>query len=416
MNGFKIVIAILCFVLPAQIQYAGFGAFSAQQASSAEQQAVNKGAATPATPSTGTPTTPSNCPACPSSGTSSYVLPSFNIVLGNQTGTTLTTHAFSVPSTFNLNNFILTVHIFPMSNSISNSTITYATTKAEGSYLVSYVLADPTGSIVHTEFDQGLALSSMPHQITLVANTPTAPTAGAPTTSATFSTTTGNVITQSIFIPQINTSTYTQANRQQILNGISPIAQKFYIQVDNSGNATATPISGTFYADNTTAGTLALASDPLSAPTGPSGSAIMPITLQFQDTTLLTFDNSSLIQFNQADLLAGILLNVVIYPSEQANSYPVVATLRSSDGLKYRKKYALPPPTTGTPPANAVAPLSSIPTNITIQYNSQSLLTTSFLNSAIASMNNAFTMITPLNLRFVILQDATTSAFNVIMM
>lgn len=415
-----------------------FHAFSAQQQAQIYQAQRNIGL-TPQT--TTTTTTPTNCPptTCANGGANYYLMP-FQILLSNQAGATINTHSLNVPTTFALSSIILVVHIFPQSNMINNSSITYAT-DSEGTYIVSYVIKDPSGSVIYKEFDQNLTLKNIPHQITLAvsqqqmeaqqqqqqqnAQQQQQPTGQGTPQPGTFTTSTigtiQNALAQSSFIPPLSATALTQANRQQILNGISPLSQQFLLSIDTSGNITATPISGTFDADNTSATTLALANNPLSATTDATGAAIGSFTIQFNDTTLLTFENKTKVQFTQNDLAQGILLNVVIYPSESQGNYPVVATLRSSDGLKFRKKAALPPPATGT--ATPATPLTAMPTNITIQYAAasgsgtpQSLLTTSFLNSQMTSNNNAFTIISPINLRFMITQNSTSQKFNVVMM
>jgi|GEM_PF-1306638 len=421
-------IALMTFS-PMYIQ--GFYAFKSQAEAASYQQTRNEGLQ-----STATPTTPTNCPVCPTCSTSNssdYFIPPFNILLGNQTGTTINTHQLNVPNTFALSNAILTVHIFPMSNSINNKTITYAAGTSEGTYIVVYTLKDPAGSMVYKEYDQNLKLANMPHQITLTSIPPATPATTTTTTTpsaGTFSTLspqpTGmtNAVAQSVFIPPLSTTTYSLANRQQILNGISPLSQKFLLTIDSSGNITAIPISGTFDADDTTTTTLALANNPLSSTTGGTGNTIGAITIQFNDTntTQLTFDNKSQIKFTDSDLTQGLLLNIVIFPSGSGQSFPVVATLRTSDGLKLRKKAALPAPASGN--ATTDQPLSSMPTNIAIQYTPTAngaaaipLLTTSFLNSSMTDNYNAFTIISPLNLRFMIVRNGSSGTnFNVIMM
>lgn len=423
----KIIVTYLTFLLCLPLQLQTFYAFKQQAESASYQQARNEGLQSNAGTASATPDC-SNCP-CTSgatSNTSDYFIPPFNILLGSQTGTTINTHQLNVPNTFTLSNAELTVHIFPMSNSINNKTITYAT-GSEGTYIIAYTLKDPAGSMVYKEYDQNLTLKNIPHQVTLTSNpttttttTTTTPTAGTFTTLSTQPTGMTTAVAQSMFIPTLSTTTYTLANRQQILNGISPLSQKFLLSIDSSGNITAIPISGTFDADNTTATTLALANNPLSSTNSTSGNAIGSIGIQFNDTTLFSFDNSSQVQFTADDLAQGLLLNVIIFPSSGGTSFPVIATLRTSDGLKFRKKAALPAPTTGN--ATTDQPLSSMPTNITITYTSTSgkasanpLLTTSFLNSGMSDNYNAFTIISPLNLRFMIVRNAKNN-FNVIMM
>lgn len=432
----KFITITLVSTYDIQLQ-SGFSGFEAQQ----ESNTYNDQRLSYYSPTT-TATTPTNCPitnTCSNStNTTTYYIPTFVIQLGDENGTTLngTGHVFntptptssSYPNGFNLQNSVFSVHIFPKSNSITATGVTSGKSGQDGTYIVAYTLKDPAGSIIYKEFDQGLSLKNLPHQITLVLN-PTAPAttpATAPNTTgtttpqaATWSTTNSTMIAQSIFIP--NMKTLTTSTRQQIINGISPIAQKFLFTQQSDGTISAIAISGTFDADSSSpTPSYSLVTNPFSGATQTSGKPIGQFAVSFgrgNSTPLIIFTNPTEIAINETDLTQGLILNVCIFPSDSGNNYPVIATLRTMDGLKLQKTAVINyinPLQPGAPqPSNY---LSTLPTTISIQYASSGtnatsatpiLLTTSFLNEAAINQNStaanqAFTINGALNLRFVI--------------
>lgn len=349
--------------------------------------------------SSGSCTSPSVCCsngcADGSSNTTTQAIPSFNInLLASDGKTLLHSHAFNTPSDFTLSTAILMIHIFPPSNSINNTpniqkAITYSTQTGEGNYLVAYTLKDPAGSMVHKEFSNAFPLSSLPHGISI--------------TSSTTQTTPATTYVSTNFLPVLSNSqlNLSQAEKQTILNGISPIIQKFGINNDSQG-LTISPISGIYNADNTNttpsyAGITAFS--PTAGTTGTNLNALSFTLTNGTSSLTISFEESTQVVFNQQDLANGLILNVVIFPSSTTNSYPIITTLRTIDGLKMRKKHAI-----------TQNVLTSIPTTISIAHGTTptTLLTTSFLNSSIT--NKLFTIDSPLNLRFIITRPIPTTA------
>jgi len=404
--------------------FAGYSALEASNKYEEQQRAALLGQTAAAAAA------PGNCPSCSSccNGGSAILttyVPTFIVQLNDVNGNVLNGagHLFNTPTTgFNLQTTVFSVHIFPKSNAITSSGVTYATN--DGTYIIAYTLKDPAGSIIYKEFDQGLTLAGLPHQITLVptpTTTPATTTSTSGTPQAAIWTTVLSpkntpMIANSIFIPNLR-SIKTQALRQQIINGISPISQKFLFTQNGSNNISATTISGTFDADNSAQTASYSYTGTSSAVTTTTGTSIGQFAISFDDgqTQLITFTNPSQIAFNQGDIAKGLILNVCIFPSAQAQNYPVIATLRSTDGLKLQKSSAIynTQQTSAPQPTNY---LQSLPSTISIQYSPYSSsgqtsfttqLTTSFFNSASISQNNtamnqALTIDGVLNLRFVI--------------
>jgi hypothetical protein len=328
----------------------------------------------------------------------SATIPSFNINLLSSSNTILHTHAFNPPS-FTLSTAVLEVHIFPPSNSVDpkKNTVTYNPGQGENTYIVAYTIKDPAGSMVHKEFSKQISLPSLPHGISI-----TNSTTGQSTPAITY--------VSNNFLPPIS-STLGSATKMIILNGITPIIQKFVIQ-NSSNSLTITSISGIYDADSTTSTTPSYSGIANFSTSLTTGTTLRDLTIAFTNSSntnatnsSITFAEKSKVQFNEQDLANGLALNIVIFPASNSTSYPVVATLRTLDGLKMRKKHAI-----------TNNPLTFIPTQISIIHGNQNatiLLTTSFLNSSIA--NNIFTMISPLNLRFLISRPTGSNNFMVLM-
>lgn len=413
--------------------HGGFAGRMAQQEANSYQDARNAYYRPGETSSSSSNTCPTT-PCSNSSNTITNYVPTFVVQLIGVDGKILNNngHTFNTPTTgFNLETSIFSVHIFPMSNSINPSRPTPSYAGTDGTYIVAYTLKDPAGSIIHKEFDQNLTLANLPHQIILVPN----PNAPAPSTNndssnpqaSIWTTSTSplntTMIANSIFIPNLN-SIKQQSTRQQIMNGISPIAQKFLFTQSGS-SISAYPISGTFDADNT-ATTLAYTGTTPGSANPTTGNSIGQFAIAFDGTQYLTFTNPAPIAFNQADLANGLILNVCIFASSNSN-YPIVATLRTLDGLKLQKTSCinytngpgLPPI---TPPTNY---LQSLPSTISIQYapagttTFTTQLTTSFLNySTIQNdsdiANQALIINGTINLRFIITRTNGNFSINMV--
>src|SRR5690606_23811690 len=91
-------------------------------------------------------------------------------LLASDGTTSLHSHQFNVPANTALTTTMFMVHIFPPSNSINQSTITYATGQEEGSYIIAYTLKDPAGTMVHKEFSKPVQLNSLPHAISITSS------------------------------------------------------------------------------------------------------------------------------------------------------------------------------------------------------------------------------------------------------
>lgn len=368
----------------------GFQDFKIQQAELTRSRSIS--------PSAGQSSN-ANCPICPSSSTTSIPWPQFNIAFGTVNSSnqfipdTTKTFIFPTDSGFTYSSALLIIHIFPPSNIISASTVTSAAT--ESSYVVMSTLKSLDGSMLQKKY-QSFPAGSIPTSIQISSITQAQTTTTTPTTTLPINQNPQvTPLVANAFLSSI--SSLSSTAQQQIFNGISPFSQKFLIIQDTSGNLTATPISGMFETEESSSAT-ALVSKP--SPTGIA--TIQPISVSINDTLISsdatnssTFEQKTL-PFSKQDLQNGLTLNVHVFPpsttSTTSGTYTLIATLRTLDGLKLRKKVM------------QNVSLSSIPYQISINYGSNPIFSTTFLNqTATAQIIN---ISAPINLRCLLQQDA----------
>lgn len=372
-----------------------------------------------ATAGSGTASGGTDCSQCPAPcDTTTVALPPLSISLYDANGTIINTYNFPTDSSFIAANAILSVHIFSPSNSISSSKVTAATTT--DSYAVVYTLKSTNGNFLQKAIQYGaptgspanpspaIAPTQIPVGISIATNTGT-PAVITPLLTP----------TPSNFIPT-GISSHTPSTQQRIFNGLSPINQKFLIV--NTGtstgatptlNATATPISGMFDTDESTVFTTF---GPASSIQATSGTQLSTFTIQLTDaTTPQTFTFGTTKFFNQTDLINGLALNVHIFPpslgiSGGNNSYILIATLRTIDGLKLHKQILQA--TGGSAITFSPAPyLFSIALG-TATTPGTTLLIANVLNSSITQQS--LNIICPLNIRCMLQSIAGTMTASIL--
>ena len=156
----------------------------------------------------------------------------------------------------------------------------------------------------------------MPHFIAInpTAANPTSTTTPAPATfAAPAQGSSYSCIAQ--FLPIKAFSSFTNLQKQQVLNGISPISQSFILSINNSqtpAQITAYQISGIY--DSSGPGYQSTFSTFSSAPVTTVGDSLGVLNVSLDGTNNnVTFNNTdSKIPFTATDLANGIILNVII--------------------------------------------------------------------------------------------------------
>jgi hypothetical protein len=411
----------------------GFAGRGAQQASAANQTAVNEGITENfgAATAGGTKTCCGNGNSCQPNPTTGYI-PPFNIQIlsgtapsyVNLNGTTgmpmLGTTITNFTGGFNL----LTVHIFPPSNTISGSTITPST---DDNYIAFFTLKDFTGANIYKQVET-FKSSSLPHYIGITGPTtaPTQTTNGATSNVGYFAASPedANYVCIGTIFPPKSMSKMTTADQQKVINGMSPIVQNFLFTMNNN-EITVTHISGAFGSEASSGLKLGKTSSFSPAKTTLGTDALQPFNISFNDngtptsdSILLTFklsDTHPKINFNTQDLANGIILDVVVFPSTSGNNYSVVATIKTLDGTKLRKKYSINSTYNQNP---SISPLSQLPASISLSQGDPSsptlILTSNILSNAGAS-SQYFNFISPLNLSFIISQPTGSQTIQALM-
>ncbi len=288
-------------------------------------------------------------------------LPNFTISMQNSTGQTINTFTFSTNSNFKSRLAILTVQIFPPTNMITtvNSNTAIVPAGNENSYGLIYTLQSPDGLYFQQEVQYPTNFSLTTY-MPIVNGFPTFPT------NITIKTPSATLISAPIVaslatIPATTISA-TQSQiltQQQLFNSISPITQKFLITTNNLGtNVQATAMSGS-YDPNSNASTIPLLTalipstvsvvppiNPTTNPNTQSPIPPMPLTV-FNGSvpyTLQLLQSAASFQLNEQDLLNGIIIHLFLYPplyqnglTPVSNSFTVIATLQTTDGLKFSK-------------------------------------------------------------------------------
>jgi hypothetical protein len=387
----------------------GFAGRAAEQQSAANQAEVRQGITT----TFGATETGGAGGCCPTGSTCQAVaagtsyIPSFNVYILDEKQTILNNPGKNLlPISTNITSFtqsntILTVNIIPPSN-IALATPIFI----NKNYTVLYTLKTPDGSTIYTDFEE-FNSTSIPHFIAIAPNgTPQAGTTPAPATFVS-STPGSNYSFLGKFLPVTGFPTGQAA--WQILNGISPISQSFLLSM----NSSSTPAQITVYSISGIydAGAFSTSSSPTSftPSSGTNTLGTLGIILDGGTTPNITFSGTKL-PFTSIDLQNGLILNIVITSQQGSNtSFNIVATLRTTDGAKMRKETLLSNSTTP-------AAITTLPTGITIQQNSTTILMTNFLNSDSQSANaNLINLVLPLNLKFSISQQSNSSKIQVLM-
>lgn len=373
------------------------------------------------------PSTGQNCQSqqCASTDPATVSLPAFAISLWNANSTTTPINSIVFPTNqvqnsggFWVNNALLTVHIFPPSNIITNSTVT-TPQGAQNSYAIMYTLKSLDGNTIQKVLQYVTpaagstpATSVMPISPKGVPIIPTSISITAiPSTTDVSTLTQAQILTlpqtlaPNTFLPNISKNNV--LTQQRILNAISPLSQKFLIN-STAGTINITPISTIFDTeDGSTLMSSFSGQSGLIQPT--SGANAQLITVTLSDSTPNTVSTPQIFNqpFNSQDIKNGLALNVHIFPPSTNSTNPnylAFATLRTLDGLKLIK---LQFPAFTTQPAQ-----------LSINYGSaiNPQFSTIFINPAITSENlQPFNLISPINLRC-LLQLNSNNVFTVSMM
>ncbi len=356
-----------------------------QQQQQLQQQATATGTTCPAG------TTPQCCAngCATTQNTSSLSIPSFTIQILDAKGTVLNPQQPPTnpqgknlsPQNFQLSTGLLIVQIFPPSNTISNII-------GDKNYLIMYTIKDPSGSSVYINYDIIPSASGVPAAINI-------PSAAASTTQAGI-TNMANSTSSAAYIPFF-TQKISPNNYLQILNGLSPATQKFLLtanpssdQTSSMGTYTITPISGITDSDVYQAHIISKVN------------SLKNLSISFDgQTPLITFTGSN-ISFD-SDLQKGVILNVLIYPSNN-NNYRVIATLRNTDGSKFRKLYNFDSTAQNTQNQSTLPSTIYITASGLTQSFQRDFFNSNTANSLSSGGNTIypFNIIAPINLRFLI--------------
>jgi hypothetical protein len=194
----------------------------------------------------------------------------------------------------------------------------------------------------------------------------------------------------------------------------------------SNNEITVTHISGAFGSEASSGLTLGKTSSFSLAKTTVGTDALQPFNISFNDngaptsdSILLTFklsDTNPKINFNPQDLANGIILDVVVFPSTSGNNYSVVATIKTLDGTKLRKKYSI-----NSQYNQSSNLLGQLPTSISLSQGDPSnpalILTSNILSNAVTAANSPqyFNFISPLNLSFIISQPTGSQTLQALM-
>ncbi len=437
MKNLNIVFKIIIIVTTLQENLIpGFTGRTAEQQSAATQASVYQGITANFSPTAGSGST--TCcgtgSSCQSNPTSGYIPQFYVQILGGTAPSYTPLNGTSGIPMLGVNNTnfavpysMLTVHIFPPSNIVSGSTIT---TSTDDLYVAFFTLKDFSGNNIYKQV-QTFKSSSFPHYIGISGST-TAPSTTTGTTSdaAYFiaSQTNADYVCIGTIFPPRSISKMTLAEEQTVINGINPIVQNFLFTM-NSNQITVTHISGGFGSESSSSFKLgkSLSFSPI-RPTTLGSDALQPLNISFNDngnptsdSILLSFtlpDTNPKIPFTASDLASGLILDVVIFPATTSGTgnYSVVATIKTLDGTKLRKKYSI----NSTYNQNPSAPiLNSLPTSITLSQGDASapttILTSNILSSAAVGSPQYFNFISPLNLSFIISQPTGSNSLQALM-
>ncbi len=335
----KILLYILMLTCLTPSMYADFRDFQVQQ--QAWQQKIDKSPSSQYQQSESATSSNNNCQACSSNTTSRFTLPPLTITIQDANNNILYATSLIPNANFTVDNAILAVDIFPPSNP-SNT--------ADASYYVVCTLKTMHGSILQKQIQptplsfqapvNPLLFSALPTSICVYTNlsnlTPnnagiiTIPSSTIPLATSTF-------------LPT-GTGRYSTLQQIQLLNLLCPISQQFLIQQSLSG-LKITNTAGTLQsANNSTFITL-----PPATPT--NGQAIAPIGISISDGTsnqTLQFSGS---HFNAQDLKQGLYATLHVFPpsTNTQGNYFLVATIKTLDGLKFRKQILTSATFTGLP-------------------------------------------------------------------
>ena len=356
-----------------------------------------------------------NC-NCPPTTTSNAALPALSISLYIASGTIINTYNFATDPAFMSSTAILSVHIFPPSNSIGSS-ISYVN-KAE-SYAIVYTLRSTNGTYLQKNMQYATpASNTTPNTFTIGNQIPVGISVNMSTiTSASSKPTITPLLSPSPinFLPT-TIATHKATTQQRIFNGICPMSQKFLII--NTGSttalsATATPISGMFDSSDDATLQSSFLNNATATPSTSTSNALSTFTVQLSDgsnSQSFTFGGKSSI-FNQQDLTNGLSLNIHIFPpsagvTATSNSYILIATLKSIDGFKFHKQIL------SAQGSNSIS-FSPAPTQFSItDASGNTSIATTLFNPSISTQ--ALNVISPTNIRC-ILQSASGGTLNVTM-
>lgn len=389
----KIIFLINILCLPLGIHALGFQGFATSDDFRAQQQADEQNSQGSSNQYGQNCPTP-DCSQCPNNenNSSNLYIPPFTVQILDKSQKTLNSSG-KLLTINSSSSAALIVQIFPASNNISNSSVSFI---GEKNHLVMYTVKDLLGATVLVDYDLIESSQGIPCYINIPSvlgvsgqsnnDSQTETTAQAGINATSGSSAAKISLFQSLFssnnTPPADTVTLT------ILNGLSPLTQKFIINLSNNQNFNITPISGSTDSEVSQVSTI-------------SGvTSLKNMSISFNDaqqTTLFTFNENTL-SFD-SNLKNGVTLNVLIYPADSNNYYQAVATLRSSDGSKYRKQYAL---TSKATYQGSISPLTSLPSMITISGSGiPNSATRRFFNSDTASNSPTFFNFTaPISLQF----------------
>lgn len=333
-------------------------------------------------------------------------LPKFLITMQNYLGFTVNSFTFPTNSNFKSRIAILTVQLFPSSNTVTLTGIN--TNSADNSFAIVYTLQSHDGVYFQKEIQYPSAAGNQTF-MGITNGIPTIPNSITINTSPISATplATQNIIQSLAGLP-VNM-------QQQIFNSICPITQKFFIATDALGNnPTAIPISGSDDPNsNLTTPVMTTSVVPATVTAGPpiqptTGTEIANIIVTLYNNLIpynIIFQQPSATQplnvsFNELDLINGLLLHLYIFPplyqnGTTSNTFIFIATLQTLDGLKFLKQ------------VYQGIPFTNLPLNFTIKTSSLAGFTTT-VTAAIASpqiVQQLYNMISPTHIRVRLQQD-----------